>query len=45
MNDLYLYDPEICDGDLCWMNCDNCPKRDAAIEAANEQLYGTEDRQ
>jgi len=27
MSDLYLYNPDICDGDLCVMDCDRCPKR------------------
>lgn len=25
--DVWAYDPEICDGDYCPMNCDYCPKR------------------
>ena len=31
--DIYLYVPEVCDGDFCPMNCDHCPKRDDAIAA------------
>ena len=27
MSDLWAYDPDICDGDYCPMNCDYCPKR------------------
>ena len=27
MKDLSLYDPEICDGDLCILDCEHCPKR------------------
>ena len=30
--DIYLYDPDICDGDLCVMNCDNCPKSELVKE-------------
>lgn len=36
MSDLYLYNPEICDGDFCQMNCDNCYKHDAALEAQED---------
>ena len=25
--DMWAYDPDICDGDFCPMNCDNCHKR------------------
>lgn len=34
MTDLYLYVPEVCDGDFCPMNCDNCYKHDEALAAA-----------
>ena len=44
MSDLYLYDPDICDGDLCPLDCSHCPKREEAEQAAYEQLKG-EDRQ
>ena len=37
MSDLYLYNPDICDGDFCPMDCDRCPKADACIEAAEEE--------
>ena len=41
---LWAYTPE-CDGQPCPQDCDRCPKRDEAEQAALEQLYGTEDRQ
>ena len=28
VKNLYLYDPEICDGDLCVKDCDVCPKKE-----------------
>lgn len=28
--DMWAYDPEVCDGDFCPMNCDHCPKADRA---------------
>ena len=37
MSDMYLYDPDICDGDLCIKDCDNCPKADAIIEKEEEE--------
>ena len=30
--DIWLYDPEICDGDLCIQNCDHCPKADKVMD-------------
>lgn len=36
MSDLYLYNPDICDGDFCPQDCDRCPKREKAEEAAYE---------
>ena len=36
MKDIYAYNPDICDGDYCPMNCDICPKKDAAETAAME---------
>lgn len=32
MSDLYLYEPEICDGDYCPGDCDYCSKRFDAEE-------------
>lgn len=37
MSDLYLYNPEICDGDFCPQDCDRCYKADACMEAAAEE--------
>lgn len=37
MSDLYLYTPEVCDGDFCPMDCDHCYKADAAMEAQAEE--------
>jgi len=28
MSDLWAYEPEKCDGDICFNNCDHCPKSD-----------------
>ena len=25
MSDLHRYDPDVCDGDFCPMDCDRCP--------------------
>ena len=36
MSDLWLYTPEICDGDYCPMDCDHCYKSDLAMEAQAE---------
>ena len=36
MKDIYAYNPDICDGDFCPMDCDYCPKREAAEEANME---------
>ena len=30
--DIWAYEPEICDGDFCPMNCDNCPKKELVLE-------------
>lgn len=30
--DMWAYDPDICDGDYCPMNCDRCPKVDQIIK-------------
>lgn len=34
--DIYAYNPDVCDGDYCPMNCDYCQKRDEAEAAAME---------
>lgn len=28
--DMWVYNPDVCDGDFCPMNCDHCPKADEA---------------
>lgn len=28
--DMWAYNPDVCDGDFCPMNCDHCPKADDA---------------
>lgn len=28
MEDLSMYDPEVCDGDFCPKDCESCPKRE-----------------
>ena len=37
MSDLWAYDPDICDGDLCVMDCDRCPKRHQVEEKRAEE--------
>lgn len=34
---LWAYNPDVCDGDFCPMDCDYCPKRDNALEAASDE--------
>ena len=34
---MYLYRPEICDGDYCPMDCDICPKADEILEMESEE--------
>lgn len=34
MTDLIMYDPDICDGDFCPMDCEHCPKADREEEDA-----------
>jgi hypothetical protein len=31
VKNLYLYDPEICDGDICIKDCDVCPKKETIL--------------
>ena len=38
MKDLSLYDPEICDGDLCILDCEHCPKRHIIEEMEADKL-------
>ena len=33
MKNIWAYNPDVCDGDFCPMNCDHCPKREQAQEA------------
>lgn len=37
MSDLWLYTPEICDGDYCPLDCDKCYKACEAMEAQAEE--------
>jgi hypothetical protein len=37
MKDLSLYNSDICDGDVCILDCGHCYKRDLALEAAEAQ--------
>lgn len=37
MKNIYLYTPEVCDGDYCPKDCDNCIKADAAMSIADEE--------
>ena len=30
--DMWLYNPDVCDGDYCPMNCSHCYKADKIIE-------------
>ena len=43
MSDLYLYNPEICDGDFCPLDCGRCYKADAVMEAAAEEENDADD--
>ena len=36
MSDLWLYTPEICDGDYCPLDCDKCYKADAVMGVMEE---------
>lgn len=36
--DIWAYDPDICDGDFCPMNCDHCPKADRDYEPDDADL-------
>lgn len=31
--DIWAYNPDVCDGDLCVMDCDHCHKAEEAQEA------------
>ena len=37
MKNVYLYTPEICDGDYCPMDCDQCPKAELILELEDEE--------
>ena len=43
MKDLSLYNPEICDGDFCPLDCEHCYKRDKAEEYMMEAEEGEND--
>ena len=40
MSDLWAYNPDKCDGDICYMDCDCCPKSvlddDEEVEDADD---------
>lgn len=40
MSDLWAYNPDVCDGDYCPMNCDHCYKRDEAESNREEDEDG-----
>ena len=42
MSNLYLYDPDVCDGDICPGDCEYCSKRFDA-ELAHERWGKDED--
>lgn len=37
MKNIYLYNPVICEGDYCPMDCDRCPKADEALKLQEEE--------
>lgn len=37
MKNVYLYVPEICDGDYCPLDCDRCQKADKILEMMEEE--------
>lgn len=37
MKNVYLYRPEICDGDYCPMDCDKCPKAEKILETEENE--------
>lgn len=38
MKNIYLYDPEVCDGHYCCMDCDDhCPWADMVLEKLAEE--------
>ena len=40
--DIWAYNPDVCDGDFCPMNCTHCYKRDKALDT-DEEEGGDED--
>lgn len=46
MKNIYLYNPDICDGHYCPMDCDRCHWADACMEAeaAAEEEEEKEDK-
>ena len=41
MSLLHMYDPDVCDGDFCPSDCDNCPKADRGEEEEDDGIYGS----
>lgn len=39
MSDLWAYNPDVCDGDICYQDCTHCPKREKA-EGLDEDENG-----
>lgn len=37
MKNIWLYTPEICDGDFCPQNCDACPKKELIFEREEDE--------
>lgn len=37
MKDIWAYDPDICDGDYCPLDCTYCPKRHLVEEKRAEE--------
>lgn len=40
MDNMYLYTPEICDGDYCPRDCDRCQKSDMILELGEDAANG-----
>jgi len=36
MKNVYLYTPEICDGDYCPLDCDICQKKEIILEKEDD---------
>lgn len=37
MKNIWLYTPEICDGDFCPQDCDACPKKEMIFEREEDE--------